>query len=89
VLRASKRAITSGSIAVPPAGRAADREHAVERGQPPLDAAQPRAPARIGAPWPLSVTPIRSIPSACRMTIQVCRASACLDTLASSSLTAK
>ena len=52
----------------------------------------PRSPLpRAGSapPRPLSVTPIRSIPSACRMSIQVSRASACLATLASSSLTAK
>ena len=52
----------------------------------------PRSPLpRAGSapPCPLSVTPIRSIPSVCRMSIQVSRASACLDTLASSSLTVK
>jgi hypothetical protein len=37
----------------------------------------------------LSVTPIRSIPSVYRMSTQVCLASACLDTFASSSLAAK
>src|SRR6266404_3261480 len=45
----------------------------------------PRSPLpRAGSapPWPLSVTPIRSISSVCLMSIQACRASACLDTLA-------
>ena len=52
----------------------------------------PRRPVpRAGSapPRPSSVTPIRSIPPACRMSIQAWPLPACLATLASSSLTAK
>ncbi len=52
----------------------------------------PRSPVpRAGSapPHPSSVTPMRSIPAECLMSIQAWLAPACLDTLASNSLTAK
>jgi len=51
--------------------------------------ASPLPSAGLAPPIPSSPTPIRSIPSWCRRSTQAWLACACLDTFASSSLTAK
>src|ERR1700761_507285 len=72
----------------PPSGlfRASIPSKAATRRSMPL---RPVPPAGSAPPLPSSVTSIRSIPRSCRRSIQACRVPACLDTLASSSQTAK